>query len=283
MSSQPDQVGLQAARHPFVNTEDFVTLEEYCLHLIHCKAYDEAAKMARQKSVLDVGCNTGYGTYVLGAQSGEVIGVDVSIQAIAEARRQFSTHGIDFRLIDGTRLPFEGDRFDLIVSFQVIEHIADYDPYLSEIRRVLAPGGMAMFTTPNAHIRLDPGMKPWNRFHVREFSADELAELLQTYFPQVVIRGLFGRDYLHAVELNRVKNEREAALRRAAWNAELRWKVRSMLPGRVAKYVRRARRRLRSRSYALDPAIIRRYSTADFHYGDEDLDEALDLMAICHK
>ena len=50
---------------------------------------------------------------------------------------------LEFRQVSGANLPFESDRFDLITSFQVIEHIVDMDPYLSEIRRVLKPGGMA--------------------------------------------------------------------------------------------------------------------------------------------
>ena len=283
MSSQQDMIRSQAKKHPFVNTKSFTTIEEYCLHLIHRNAYDEAAKMAHNKTVLDLGCNTGYGTRVLGVQAKEVIGVDMSPQVIAEARRRFGANGIQIRLVDGICLPFEDQKFDLVVSFQVIEHITDYDIYLSETKRVLAPGGIVMFTTPNARIRLDSDMKPWNRFHVREFGAYELAELLQTYFPRVVVRGLFASEYLYAVELNRVKNEREAARRRTTWNSDLRWKLKSILPDRVVRQLKRARRRLSSGMHALDPAIIQSYSTADFYYRDEDLDEALDLMAICYK
>lgn len=89
------------------------------------------------------------------------------------------------------------------MSFQVIEHIANAGAYLSEIARVLRSDGVALFTTPNAAIRLDPGMKPWNEFHVREYLAEELSALLRATFPGVAVRGLFAADELYRTEFER--------------------------------------------------------------------------------
>lgn len=282
MSSSQDIIRLQAKKHVLVPIEDFRTIEEYCLFLIHLKAYEEAAKMAKDKTVLDYGCNIGYGTKVIGTHCKEVIGVDVSPKAIEEARRRYGSNGIEFRLVDGIRLPFKDNRFDLIVSFQVIEHIGDYDSYLTEIKRVLAKGGKVMFTTPNARIRLDPGVKPLYPFHVREFSAGELQKLLQRYFPQVAIRGLFGKEPLYSTELNRVKTALLKYRRRPQWVNSLSRKLRVVLPALVTGHIESMLGSFKGKK-KLDPAILQQYSTGDLFYRDDNLDEALDLMAICYQ
>lgn len=281
MSSSQDIIRLQAKKHVLVPIEDFRTIEEYCLFLIHLKAYEEAAKMAKDKTVLDCGCNIGYGTKVIGTHCKEVIGVDVSPKAIEEARRRYGSNGIEFRLVDGIRLPFKDNRFDLVVSFQVIEHIDDYDSYLTEIKRVLADTGKVLFTTPNARIRLDPGMKPLYPFHVREFSAGELQKLLQRYFPQVAICGSFGKEPLYSTELNRVKTALLKYRRRPQWVNSLSYKLRATLPASVTGHIKTMLGSLKGKK-KLDPAILQQYSTADLFYRDDNLDEALDLMAICY-
>src|SRR5438046_2777514 len=122
---------------------------------MHLRAYEAAAQRAKALRVLDLGCNNGYGTNIIGAVAASVIGCDVSEAALADAYRRFPK--IEFRRIDGISLPFPHDQFDMVTSFQVIEHIADTESYLAEIWRVLRPGGIALLTTPNAAIRLDPG------------------------------------------------------------------------------------------------------------------------------
>ena len=285
MSSSGNTLHFQASQHELVRTEGFATIGEYSLFLIHLKAYTEAAPMASNQVVLDLGCNNGYGTRIIKDCCKEVIGVDISPRAIAEARRRFGTDGIEFRLVDGVRLPFADGRFDLVVSFQVIEHVGDYEVYLSEMKRVLTPGGKALLTTPNARIRLDPGMTPWNPFHVREFSADELEELLLQYFPKVAVQGLFATDDLYSAELNRVKQAREAARRRPAWLNVLRSQVVTRTPYRLLNQIVTVRRGLNNLINArkLDPVRLQRLSVADLFYRQGDVDQALDLMAICEK
>jgi ubiquinone/menaquinone biosynthesis C-methylase UbiE len=163
---------------------------------MHVKAYEEAAALANNKTVLDLGCNNGYGTVLLGKGHSKVVGLDVSARAIEDAQQRFRNYGINFLLYDGQTIPFKANSFDLIVSFQVIEHIADSTRYLAEIVRVLRSSGMALFTTPNAAIRLDPGMKPWNQFHVREYRAAELSGLLQV----TLLHGSVGLESWGSVE-----------------------------------------------------------------------------------
>ncbi len=102
--------------------------------------------------VLDIGCGAGDFTALLSEAGAEAIGVDVARSAL---RRAGSRHpGLDFRLapIDGP-LPFADNAFDLVWAGEVIEHVADTAQWLSEVRRVLVPGGRLLLTTQN-HGRL---------------------------------------------------------------------------------------------------------------------------------
>jgi SAM-dependent methyltransferase len=212
-----EAIRLQAEEHPLIDDKAPETLAEKCLHLMHVKAYDEAAARCAGRDVLDVGCNTGYGTVRLVPVARSVTGVDVSPAAVAAARTREGGEAATFEVIDGLGLPFPDDSFDLVTSFQVVEHVLDPVPYLQEIRRVLRPGGIAILTTPNAAIRLDPGMTPWNRFHVREYRADELKVALGEVFDEVEVLGMFGVPTLYDLEIERVDaNRRGVRARQAA-------------------------------------------------------------------
>ncbi len=292
MQSSPDVIRFQAEEHPLVPTSEFASLEDYVLYLIHRVAYEEAAKFAAQKTVLDLGCNNGYGTAILGRESTRTVGVDVSPQSVEAAQRNNAAQNIEYRVVDGFALPFEDATFDLAVSFQVIEHIFDVAPYLRNIRRVLKPGGTAIFTTPNAPIRLDPGMKPWNEFHVREFSAAELQELLAPWFSSVVVKGLFAEQSLYDTEYQRVQRSKRNAKLKEQLQRQTSWKLKrkiidtakAVLPRTL---IERSRKLLQPTAQAaatrkpLEPEILSRYSTADFAYRTSDLDRSLDLMAVC--
>jgi SAM-dependent methyltransferase len=288
-SSPPRGVRIQAEEHPLVAAEEPASLAEHCLALIHRKAYEAAATLAAGRAVLDLGCNHGYGTELIGRRAASVVGLDVSPRALAEARRRHP--GLDFRLYEGGKLPFADGRFDLVTSFQVIEHVVEVGDYLEEIGRVLKPDGLALFTTPNAAIRLDPGMRPWNRFHVREYTAVELAEALSPAFSQVAVYGLFGSPELQAVELERCRRARDIqrvrtggampgsaiGLRSVLIGLALRWAPPEAI-GRLARFVGRLRRAL-----PRDRRFVGRFSTADLAYRSDGLAEALDLLAVCAR
>ena len=134
MLSHEEMVSLQAEKHEIIEPEKFASNKDFVLHLIHARAYEQAALYAAGKDVLDLGCNTGYGTRVIKASGARVVGVDVSPEAIDIARRQYGPAGIEFHCIDGRRLPFADRSFDVITCFQVIEHIVDLQQFLAEIR-----------------------------------------------------------------------------------------------------------------------------------------------------
>ncbi len=270
---------MQSELHPLVGERPF-TLERHCLSVMHLKAYETAAERAAGRDVLDVGCNHGYGTALIAEKARSVVGVDVSELAVETARLRHP--GLMFQLVSGAALPFPDASFDVVVFFQLIEHLDDPAVFLRDVARVLRPGGLAILTTPNRLTRIEPGGVPWNRFHVREYSASELRDVLAAAFPHVVVRGLHGPARFHEIELGRVAYARRArALRRGG-------PVRR-LQGRVERRLRRAKMVLLERLLGIaffDRMQRRRlapFTTAVLSYGESGLETALDLMAICRK
>lgn len=282
-NTRPDMIRFQALHHEIVTTEKFASVEDLVGYLMHAKAYDEAIAIVDGAEVLDLGCNVGYGAALLRPHCARVVAVDVNEAALAEARRRYGDRGITFQLVDGHRLPFDDNSFDVVVSFQVLEHVPDPDQFLNEIRRVLRRGGRAVLTTPNAAVRLDPGSKPWNPFHVQEFTADGLHELLSRYFVETTILGMYGTDAVHRIELARVARARQAEWVRAdeldkSMGDSLRSWLRRALPGTVLRLFRQARAAMRKES---SKPTLPSYTIADLSYRREALDGALDFMAIC--
>ncbi len=149
----------------------------------HWHRYVLAMPLARDLRVLDAACGEGYGSALLGRVAREVTGVDVAHDAVAHATRRYAGPGVRFAAASCTALPFPDASFDLVVSFETIEHLAAQREMLAEFRRVLAPAGVLMLSSPNqpAYAALGPGR---NEFHVRELTRDELAELLAPAFPE---------------------------------------------------------------------------------------------------
>jgi SAM-dependent methyltransferase len=269
-----EMIGLQAEKGELINAEQFKSNKNYVLHLIHCKAYEKATEFTRDNKVLDLGCNTGYGSHLINDSCREIVGVDVSKKAIKIAKELYGNENIEFKAIDGKRLPFGANSFDVVVSFQVIEHIVDHEAYLMEIKRVLAPEGKVIFTTPNRLIRLYPGMRPWNEFHVREYAPLELKELLDGFFRSTEICGLYAREPLYSTELSRVQRIRDRAKLKQDRN------VNPVVKG-VMLFAKNLKASIDKRLTLEERDFQEKYSTEDLFYKSENLDDALDLMAIC--
>ncbi|MDH3671879.1 MAG: class I SAM-dependent methyltransferase [Gammaproteobacteria bacterium] len=286
MLSHDDMLKLQAEHHDLVTIESFRSEKQYVLHLMHQKPYEIAGEIARNKRALDFGCNIGYGSAILNKTSQSVTAVDVSPQAIAAAKARYGASGIQFRVIDGHGLALEGERFDVISSFQVIEHIVDVGSYMRQLRRLLTADGLVVLTTPNAVLRVYPGMRPWNRFHVREYTAAELETLMKQSFKYVEIYGLFADEPLYSIERNRVTRRRERG--RIKQEKERKFAYRSIRKLKPLQKILlldklKAARKSRRKQSVVDPAFVERYSTSNFRYLADDLDNALDLLAICSE
>lgn len=267
-------ISLQAEKHEIIEPEKYSGNKNFVLHLIHTRAYEQAALYTAEKDVLDLGCNTGYGSKIIKASGARVTGVDVSPEAIDIAKKKYSPLGIEFLCVDGRSLPFADQSFDIVTSFQVVEHIIDYDRFFLEIMRVLRPGGKVIFTTPNGPLRLHPGTKPWNPFHVREFSAEELKALLGRYFQKVEILGLFAVKPIYNVEYERIRIIRERARIKQSLEG-------STIRGRIKLFFLHLQAEFGKKIHNMDRKFQRRYTSRDLYYKRENLDVALDLMAVC--
>lgn len=182
------------------------TINDYVIYLMHIASYQFAESFARGKRVLDYGCGSGYGSASIAAVAATVDAVDVSADAIAVARADFPRANLRFHTIAAdAALPFRAGSFEIVLSFQVLEHVADTGSYLAEIQRVLTPGGILLLITPDRSHRLLPWQRPWNRWHVKEYSAPSLATTLRPSFPAVEIQQMSGDPEIVAVELRRYR------------------------------------------------------------------------------
>lgn len=269
--------------HPLVRYRDFRSEAELVVYLMHKFAYEHACRSISGGAVLDLGCNTGYGLLELATAADRVTGIDVSPRAVDEARRLVEGRGIPVHLFDGGALPFSNGSFDVVTSFQVIEHVEDVPAYLAEIRRVLKSGGRAFLTTPNRLIRLDPGMAPWNPHHLREYAPDELEQTVGRVLRVDRLLGLFATPEIERVERARLDAARADARRRQSPGlaSSLRNAVKATLPSPALDALRAVRTRLGADAEGRGKQPLPKHSTADFHYRDDDLDTALDLMVVC--
>ena len=152
------------------------------IHYEHIHRYVFARELVRGRRVLDAACGEGYGSAILAGTAAEVVGVDVSQEAVEHARERYRAEGLQFQQADCLDLPFEDDVFDCIVSFETLEHLEAQERLLDEFRRVLAPEGFLLISTPDKAIYTDKlGNK--NEFHPRELYREEFESLLKNVFP----------------------------------------------------------------------------------------------------
>jgi 2-polyprenyl-3-methyl-5-hydroxy-6-metoxy-1,4-benzoquinol methylase len=152
----------------------------------HVARYAFARRYAGGKSVLDAGCGTGYGSAELAQSAAAVTGVDISADAIEYARTSYSIPGLQFLESSCMAVPLPDHSVDVVVAFEVIEHLADYRAFLDECARLLTAEGLLVISSPNkryyAETRAATGPNP---FHEHEFEAEEFVHELERVFANV--------------------------------------------------------------------------------------------------
>ena len=155
----------------------------------HTHRYSTVAPLLKGRRVLDVGSGEGYGSATLALFAETVIGVDVDDAAVGHAReRHGHRQNVEYSRIEPGRLPFEDAEFDVVVCFEVIEHLERPQDLLPELARVLTSAGTLFISTPNKRLYSD-ARNYSNEYHLREFYMDEFRDFLRTEFKEVEFFG----------------------------------------------------------------------------------------------
>jgi ubiquinone/menaquinone biosynthesis C-methylase UbiE len=163
----------------------------------HIDRYNFARKYATDKVVLDIACGSGYGSKILSQKAKNVMGVDVSKKSVDYANKNFNSKNTKFFWGNATDLGFIKEHsIDLVVSFETIEHLKNYERFLQEIKRVLKKEGILIISTPNKKFSSPKSERPINPYHVIEFYYEGFNKLLRNCFDNVQFYGQTYIDFI---------------------------------------------------------------------------------------
>jgi glycosyltransferase involved in cell wall biosynthesis/ubiquinone/menaquinone biosynthesis C-methylase UbiE len=168
--------------------ERFVPEVHGNIELEHLHRYLLACKVATGKVVLDIASGEGYGSAMLAKVAHQVIGVDISQEAVTHAQAKYQAPNIEFRIGSCSAIPLENNSVDVIVSFETIEHHDEHDAMMQEIKRVLRPSGVLVISSPDK-FEFTSAFGSTNAHHVKELYREEFTKLLEEYFKNHIIYG----------------------------------------------------------------------------------------------
>jgi ubiquinone/menaquinone biosynthesis C-methylase UbiE len=161
--------------------------------------YIFSCSIIKKKSVLDVGCGSGEGAWLLVKNGASLV---VALDFDQVKARQASNLCKDFRsfsalTMDAQKIGFKDQSFQVITCFEVIEHLPNPDLHLSEMKRIMRMDGILILTTPNKKMRLLPLQRPWNLDHLFEYNLRSLRIDLKKHFSFIEILGIYGEPKLN--------------------------------------------------------------------------------------
>ena len=169
----------------------------------HLHRYEEVIKsLSGNEAILDIACGTGFGTHLLSNHSsGRVFGGDISLGAIKLCDNSWNKDNLSFQVMDGTNLKFKDNTFNVVVSFETIEHTISFKEMIEEFKRVTKPNGIIYLSTPNIEINSPTGVVS-NPYHTQEWDYKAFCKIINKHFNS---HKIFGQKY------NRYKNKKNIA------------------------------------------------------------------------
>ncbi len=153
----------------------------------HKFAYEYIQSFVAGKTVIDVGCGSGYGSYILAQRARRVLGIDHDGDAISFCQTHYKADNLEFRRADAMGFWTEV-LFQVAVCLQVIEHFADVKAFVDHLRQMVEPGGMIFISTPNVRKRYR-GTKR-NPYHHSEMNYEQLLHMLGEKFARFELLGV---------------------------------------------------------------------------------------------
>ncbi len=235
----------------------------------HTARYSFALPYIKNKDVLDIACGTGYGLAFLKSTANSVTGVDVDIEAALQAKSECDERA-RVLLGDGTNLPFIDKSFDVVTSFETLEHLHARTRFLSELKRVLKPHGLLILSTPNANYTKPVNGKPHNKYHIFEYKPEELKLELGNQFE---VQTFLGQTLDASFTIPPFYDAQQELSKDFATQIKLvGWKIMNKMPLSVRESV--------SNAVWKKPF----YPTEnDYNFSTETIETAPVLVAVCHK
>ena len=169
----------------------------------HLTRYLFASQIVKDKTVLDLGCGSGYGSFILKntGHAKKVIGIDISSDAINYAKENYDDNDINFRIGDIRKLnSIKNNSIDIVVSFEVLEHIREQGKMLSEVKRILKKNGLLIISTPNI-LTYPKG----NKYHLKELSPKNFEKLLKKHFKNI---NIFSQNFFFSEEITNLNYQK---------------------------------------------------------------------------
>jgi len=147
----------------------------------HLHRYAIAVEFSKGKKVLDIASGEGYGSNLISEYATTVIGIDISEEAIIHSQSTYKKENLNFRQGSALDIPLENSSFDVVISFETLEHISDHQKMMSELKRVLKPDGILIISTPEKAVYSDQENYS-NPFHEKELYKEEFINLINLEF-----------------------------------------------------------------------------------------------------
>jgi len=152
----------------------------------HMVRYRRAAARAASRKALDIGCGYGAGTREIAREALFAVGIDRDRATIITASGRAASSPAAFAVADARELPFADETFDVISAFEVMEHLPEPERFLDEARRTLTRDGDFFISAP----RQRPGWQSENPGHLREYTAGEFSDIVNSRFEYCRFFGL---------------------------------------------------------------------------------------------